>query len=32
MIWQADFYRIPLQNDKEEILWQLLSNPSRISL
>ncbi|MFM7406952.1 MAG: Tab2/Atab2 family RNA-binding protein [Cuspidothrix sp.] len=24
LIWQADFYRIPLQNDKKEILWELL--------
>ncbi|MFM8007287.1 MAG: Tab2/Atab2 family RNA-binding protein, partial [Dolichospermum sp.] len=24
LIWQADFYRIPLQNAKEEILWELL--------
>jgi hypothetical protein len=24
LIWQADFYRIPLQHEKKEILWELL--------
>ncbi|MBE9232583.1 Tab2/Atab2 family RNA-binding protein [Cuspidothrix issatschenkoi LEGE 03284] len=24
LIWQADFYRIPLQYEKKEILWELL--------
>lgn len=24
LIWQADFYRSPLQNTKEQVLWELL--------
>ena len=30
LIWQADFYRIPLQNVEEQILWELLvCDPTR---
>ena len=24
LIWQADFYRSPLQNDEGQVLWELL--------